>query len=83
MANIREVMLTTKDNPYNPFTQFDDWYAFDVSQGYNTCALLARLAMTSYSLTDKENQREIEAAIDSIINNIDVEHIYKKVYEDE
>ena len=31
-----EYMLTTIDNPFNPFTNFDDWYAFDTSKGYNT-----------------------------------------------
>ena len=28
--------LTTKNNPYNPFTQWNDWYFFDLSKGYNT-----------------------------------------------
>ena len=31
-------MLTTSDNPYNPFTQFDEWQMFDSLQGYNTCS---------------------------------------------
>ena len=28
MAN---VMLTTLSNPFNPFTQFDEWYDYDVT----------------------------------------------------
>ena len=38
-----DVMLTTVDNPYSPFTQFDDWYSYDVLKGHNTCSLLARM----------------------------------------
>ena len=41
MAN--EVMLTTIDNPYNPFEQFDLWLLCDKDKGYNTCEYLARI----------------------------------------
>ena len=37
------IMLTTMDNPFNPFIQYNEWYAYDVNKGYNTCAYLARL----------------------------------------
>ena len=40
-------MLTTIDNPFNPFDQFDEWFAYDVSKGYHTCSYLARIAKTS------------------------------------
>ena len=52
------MMLTTTDNPYNPFTQFDLWFQFDISKGYNTCAFIDRVANTSDELTDKENDKE-------------------------
>lgn len=35
--------LTTLDNPFNPFTEWDQWYFFDISQGYNTCDRIARI----------------------------------------
>lgn len=73
-------MLTTIDNPYNPFTEFDSWFMFDCEQGYNSCAYLARIARTSEQLTDQENDEEIERAIDEIIK-YDFQNIYKKVYE--
>ena len=70
--------LTTVDNPYNPFTQFGDWFMYDVEQGYNTCSYLARIAKTSDSLSDTENNEEIERSIDEIIKN-DLQGIYLKV----
>jgi len=71
-------MLTTFDNPYDPFEQFDSWYMFDRDKGYNTCSYLARIARTSDQLSDKENELEIERAIDEIIK-YDFRNIYKKV----
>ena len=70
--------LTTVDNPYNPFDQFDDWFRFDVDKDYNSCAYLARLAKTSDELTDQENEDEIERAIDRIVL-YDPFNVYMKV----
>ena len=72
-------MLTTIDNPYNPFTQFDEWYAFDEQKGYHTCEYLARIARTSYDLTDSENDIAITRAIDEICR-LNVLGIYRKAY---
>lgn len=60
-------MLTTEDNPYDPYTQWDEWYAWDVAAGYHTCAYLARIAMISDELTDEENDQIISDAIDEIV----------------
>lgn len=73
-------MVTTLDNPYNPFTQFDDWYAFDESKGYHTCSYLARIAKTSNELSERENLIEQEKAIDEIIS-LNLLGIYKRVKE--
>lgn len=70
--------LTTIDNPYNPFTQFDSWFKFDTEKGYNSCGLLGRVARISDQLSDEENDREVESAIDTIIR-YDFQNIYKKV----
>lgn len=74
----QQSMLTTIDNPFDPFEQFDSWFLFDVEKGYNTCAYLGRIARTSEQLSDDENDREVERAIDEIIK-YDFMNIYKKV----
>lgn len=79
---MKQAMLTTIDNPFDPFDQFDSWYNFDMDKGYNSCAYLARIAFTSDSLSDEENNREINRAIDEIIL-LDFMNIYKKVTRDE
>lgn len=73
-----ECALTTFDNPYDPFDQFDQWFQYDLDKGYNSCAYLDRIARTSDQLSEEENDREIERAIDEIIK-YDFMNIYKKV----
>lgn len=73
--------LTTTDNPYDPFTQFDAWYRFDEDKGYHSCAYLARIARTSDQLSPTENDQVIERAIDDIIKYSPLK-IYKKVQAD-
>ena len=75
---MRRCALTTFDNPFDPFEQFDQWFLFDTEKGYNSCAYLARIARTSDQLSDVENNDEIERAIDEIIR-MDFMNIYKKV----
>lgn len=70
--------LTTFDNPYCPFEQFDQWFKFDCDHGYHSCAYLARIAATSDQLSQAENDEETERAIDEIIK-YDFLNIYKKV----
>lgn len=76
MAN--NCMLTTFDNPFDPFEQFTSWFMFDVEKGYNSCAYLARIAKLTDDMSDQEISDEINRAIDEIIK-YDFMNIYKKV----
>ena len=67
-------MLTTFDNPYNPFDEFTSWFMFDEEKGYHSCAYLGRIAKTSEQLSDEENAQEIDEII-----KYDFQNIYKKV----
>lgn len=77
----KQTMLSTVDNPWNPFTNFDEWYAFDVGHGYHSCAVLDRFARTSDALSDADNSLEISNAIDEIIK-FDPFHRFIKVVQD-
>lgn len=74
--------LTTTDNPWNPFTNFNEWYVEDLRLGHDCNGYLARVARTSDDLSDIDNYLEIDRAIDEIIE-LDPEQIYKKVYPNE
>ncbi len=62
-----EVFITTFDNPYDYFTQFDEWLAFDRINGYYTLEYLARIVKDAPDLSEVEEKEEIESAIDKII----------------
>lgn len=48
-------MITTKDNPYNPDTEWDKWWAFDTGpSGYHT---YETLDMYKRAITDADRAR--------------------------
>lgn len=73
-----EYMLTTVDNPYNPFTQFDEWFNWDADAGYHTPGLLARIAKTSDELSDADQHLAIQQAIEEIVQE-NVLGVYRKI----
>lgn len=72
--------VTTMDNPYDYWTQFDQWYAFDTEKGYNTCDYVARIALTSNEMSDAEYTQAVNDAIDEILR-LNVTGNYKKTTE--
>ena len=74
----KEVMLTTIDNPFDPFEQFTSWFMFDVEKGYNSCGRLMRVAKVSDDMSQIEYNAAVDAAIDEIIK-YDFLDLYKKV----
>lgn len=77
----KDCMLTTFDNPYNPFDDFTLWLLYDKEQGYNTCEKLARIAKLSDDMSQDEIDAETDRAMDEIIF-YDFLNIYKKVWQD-
>lgn len=77
-----EYMLTTIDNPFDPFTQFKQWYMWDVKNGYNSSALLARVANVSNSLSEPDQTQAIQDAINEIVSE-NVSGMFIKVSRDQ
>jgi hypothetical protein len=67
VSEVKEFMLSTSDNPFNPFTQFREWFAFDVANGYNTCSYLARICELSDEVCDRETRLSINDAIEEAL----------------
>ena len=76
-----EYMLSTIDNPFNPFTQWDDWKRYDEDMGYYTCSYLARIAKTSDDSSDADTEQAIDDAINEIVS-FNILGIYRKFYKD-
>jgi len=67
LESSEQQLLTTVDNPYNPFTEFDKWLIFDTQKGYNTCGLLERFVVASPELSDVDEQLAIKRAMNRVI----------------
>ena len=71
-------MLSTIDNPFNPFEDYSSWLMFDKEKGYDSAERLTRIAKLTDDMTQKEENEEIERAIDEIIK-YDILNVYVKV----
>lgn len=71
-------MLTTFDNPFSPFDEFDAWRVYDESHQYNTLSLLARIAVVSPDVSEADEALAIEDAIDEIVRE-NVTGMFRKV----
>lgn len=73
-----EYMLTTVDNPFDPFTMFDAWYSFDERMGYHSLSFIDRIAQTSNELSEPDQHLAIQRAIDEIVTE-NVSGMWRKV----
>lgn len=75
----KDSMLTTFDNPFNPFTEFDRWWKEDLLLGHNCCGLLANESNVSDIASDEVNDKAIIEAMERIVKREPM--IYKIVYQ--
>lgn len=78
----QQYLLTTLDNPYNPFVDFTSWYMFDCEKGHNTSSRLARIANLNSEMTQKERDEEMDRAMNLIVK-FDFEDLYVKGTEEQ
>ena len=76
------VMLTTSDNPYNPWYDFDGWRAFDEEKGYHTLGYLARVTHASEELSLADEEQAVETAINEILE-LNAIGLYRTITKDE
>ena len=73
-----ESMLTTVDNPHDPFTDWENWYQWDERAGYHTTSFLARIIQTSNEISDADQDLAIDQAIEEIVKE-NVSGVHTKV----
>lgn len=71
-------MLTTVDNPYDPFDDFQAWFTFDEQAGYHTTSYLGRLSFNSNELSESDQAMATEKLIDEIVME-NITGVYRKV----
>ena len=79
---MKRVNITTKDNPFNPFDNFVEWFLYDTEKGYFTSSKIARLTKQKEYMTEEEESKALEEAIDRLIE-IDPLDIYIKLERDD
>lgn len=65
-------MLSTSDNPFNPFLDYDEWFAWDTRAQYHTQGLLSRVIVSSHEASDTDQSLAIEYAIQDIMEVLGV-----------
>lgn len=73
-------MLSTKDNPWSPWTHFDEWNAYDMRAGHHTLAYLARITVSSDEISPADQDVAVEDAIEEIVR-LNINGLYIKVPE--
>ncbi|MFU8786358.1 MAG: hypothetical protein ACNA7U_03845 [Candidatus Izemoplasmataceae bacterium] len=67
MNDNKAIRVTTIDNPYDPFTHWEQWWLFDINAGYNTCGRLATVSYISDSMSNQEAFESAEQGIEKLM----------------
>lgn len=68
MEKYKETWVTTLDNPFDPFKQYDAWQRWDEDHGYYTLSLICRYLNTSDDLGEAHYYKALEDAVDKIVH---------------
>ena len=77
----KDFMLSTYDNPFNPFDDFVRWMKEDLRLRHDCCGYLAREAMTSDVADEEANDSAIIDAAKRIVSREPT--IYRIVYQED
>lgn len=64
----KEFLITTIDNPYNPFSEYEDWLRFDEENGYNTQNYVARVLQVKDLDDSLSEDEKLDIALESILS---------------
>lgn len=74
-----DFLITTTDNPWNPFTNFDEWNSFDTEYGYCTWQRIDRLMPVDYlRMSESEINQLINKVMDRLVELLP--NTYMKVF---
>lgn len=74
-----DYMITTIDNPWNPFTHYHEWLDHDMQHGYNTDQWLYILSRTSNDLAMEEQDEQIDVGAQRLLE-LDPYGLHVKLY---
>ena len=66
---MEKLWATTVDNPWDYFSNFDEWYATDRQLGYNTCSYIARL-LDMYGYSDEMSEEDKTIMINDAVRRV-------------
>jgi hypothetical protein len=78
---MRVAKLTTVNNPFDPFDQYEEWFAFDALLGYDTEGMVALFTISSDELSLADQMEASEMAIDELVKS-NATGVYRKVVRD-
>jgi len=61
-------LVTTIDNPFDPFVQWNEWLAYDQHKQYYTCEFIAKLAQVSPDDDETEKENKLQTAIEFLLD---------------
>jgi hypothetical protein len=70
-----KILLTTTDNPFNPFVDWDAWYAEDLRLGHDTCGRISRTYVDTDDMSDTDSAVEYARTIREIFS-LDADNLY-------